>query len=200
MKLLNIGGHFEDFLMHCENSQWLPIIYPQDKRSRFFSFRGDRPDGSSIRNIYSDPEYETIFYYPKYFNLLPRAVDAGKDMNLSDSVLVLANFEQYTPSYLQLIAYMKECGIIYNVREIKIRAPCLKKKTGVQYTVPAKKTVFDFNPKGLNKIIFDKELNVYGVDDNGKPFVQGRFRLGENGCWGVYGRNGKRFKNSKFRP
>jgi hypothetical protein len=95
---------------------------------------------------------------------------------------------------------MKECGIITKVREIIVRVVARRKDGRADYFLPGKKTVFDFDPKGLNKIIFDKELNVYGVNDNGEPFIQGRFKLGEHGYWGIYGCNRKKYKDSKFQP
>jgi hypothetical protein len=200
LQILGIRAHFEDVITHCEYSQWLPIIYDQEVIARYFSLKGARPDGASLRNIYNEnPEYRTIFLYPAYFEGFKRILRVHKDMAVSDSVLTQPRLSSYISSYRHIICYMKELGIIENVREVIIRCPA-KPANRPSYTVPGKKTVFDFNPRGLNKIIFDKELNTYGVNDNGEPFQQGRFRLGENGCWGVYGCNRKKYKNSKFQP
>jgi hypothetical protein len=200
LKILGIPGHFEDIIRHCEYSLWLPVIYDQEITSRYFSLNGLRPDGSSLRNIYNaNPEYQTVFLYPGYFEGFKRILTVYKNMEVSNSVLSISRLPSYIPSYRHIICYMKEIGIIENVRDITIRCPT-NPKNKPPYSVPGKKTIFDFNPYGLKKIIFDKELNTYGVNDNGEPFQQGRFRLGENGRWGVYGCNRKKYKNSKFQP
>jgi len=70
-------------------------------------------------------------------------------------------------------------GILGNKRVVDIRVAKIVK--GKQFTVPAKKTKFDVIFKTADKIIIDKELNEYEINDNGNIIYKGRFELERNG-------------------
>ena len=198
--LVGFNGHTQDIVSYFEFIAALPTLYNTELCSRYLSFKGERPDGGSLRNIYvSNPEYKMIFFYPKYFNLFSLLKSFECDITKSDSAARLSRLPTYISGYDHIINYFKECGVLKDVRVEQIHVR-VQKNLGLSYYLPSTKTRFNFDPSGLNKIIFDRELNIYGINDNGEPFRQGRFELGKNGRWGVYGCNGKKYKNSKFQP
>ena len=75
--------------------------------------------------------------------------------------------------------YFEEIGIITNKRKINIKvSKTVQNKT---FLLTTTKTVFDVKEKNKDVVIFDKELNYYGIDDNGKAFCEGRVEFERNG-------------------
>lgn len=118
-------------------------------------------------------KYEFAFLFEDFFEDLPKILILNRDDSVSDSSLVQG--KDFIPLFKQKIAYFKFLGIIKNEEQKQIIA------VGTSRSRRTIKTVYSFDFKALNKILIDKEFNTYGIDDDGKPFQKGRFRLEVDG-------------------
>lgn len=121
-------------------------------------------------------KYDILPFHPDFFIQFEKIVELMNDDTVSDSMIT--NNEEYSqlvPNFEQVIEYFTEMGVVFEKQTILIRVP--KIVSGKKFTVPSKKTKFKISYKGVTKKLIDKELNEYGIDDNGKPFFKGRIKL-----------------------
>lgn len=177
--------HLDRILSYYHELGLLPSEIKSESKARFLRFDGrdgkGHKDGTSKKTYFTnDIKYEIVFYYEDFFQQFETIKRFMLDDSLSDSA-IFNNDEnsRLVPNFRQILEYFQELGVVSNIRTILIRTP--KTVNGKNFMVPAKKTKFDINYKGVNKILIDKETNEYGIDDNGKAFRKGRFELEVNG-------------------
>ena len=177
--------HLDRIISYYHEIGLLPKEIKSENKARFLRFddingKGHK-DGTSKKTFFTNEiKYDIAFYYEDFFNQFETIKKFMMDDTMSDS-MIFNNDENYrlVPNFNQIVEYFQELGIVSNVHTILIRTP--KTVLGRNFTVPAKKTKFDISYKGVNKILIDKEMNEYGIDDNGKAFRKGRFELEVNG-------------------
>ena len=177
--------HMDRLLKYYQDIGLLSNEIKHENKARFLRFNDingkGHKDGTSKKTFFSDEiKYNIMFYYEDFFQQFEIIKKFMMDDAVSDS-MIFNNDEnsKQVPNFNQIIEYFQELGVISNVHTILIRTP--KTVLGRHFTVPAKKTKFDISYKGVNKILIDKEMNEYGIDDNGKTFRKGRFELEING-------------------
>lgn len=156
----------------------------KEKQHRFLKFdncddRGHK-DGGSVKTVYCEEcKYHFVFLYEDFFQQFENILKIVQDDSISDSMIVNSGKSKYgITNYFQVISYFFEIGFINNVRKKTIRTR--KTVKGSSFTVPSQKTVFDI--EGKTKVtLVDKEFNKYEIDENGRPFQNGRFVLSVNG-------------------
>lgn len=150
------------------------------KKVRFLRFENinniGHKDGSSKKTYFSNfLKYDFMFYYDDFFDQFQKIKIIYNDMSVSDS-FVVNNCYLGIKNYYQVIQYFQQLGIVKNKNIITIR---VKKhiEGKKQFTIPAKKTVFQIDYQNINKIILNKEFKEYGIDHDGKAFEKGQFKL-----------------------
>lgn len=185
-KLYGKKVHLDRLLSYYHDVGLLPDAIDSEIKTRFLRLddtngKGHK-DGTSLKTFYTNElKYDVSFYYDDFFSQFEIIKKFMLDDSISDS-MIFNNDEnnKLVPNFKQVIEYFQDLGIVSNVHVILIRTP--KTVQGKHFTVPAKKTKFDIDYKGVNKKnLIDKEMNEYGIDDNGKAFRKGRFELEING-------------------
>ena len=177
--------HLDRIILYYQEIGLLPKKIKSESKARFLRFddingKGHKDGTSKKTFVTNEIKYDIAFYYEDFFNQFEMIKKFMLDDTMSDS-MIFNNDENYrlVPNFNQIVEYFQELGIVSNVHTILIRTP--KIVSGKHFTVPAKKTKFDISYKGANKILIDKEMNEYGIDDNGNAFRKGRFELEING-------------------
>jgi len=173
------------FIKYAQHIKKLPNAVSKEKKYRFLRFdnkdgKGHK-DGGSLKTIFTNEiKYPIVFLYDDFFEQFKTIVGFMLDDSLSDSaILNVDSRSNQVPNFYQVIEYFSEIGVVSNVHYITVRTD--KTVGGSNFTVPAKKTKFDVDFNNVKVNLLDKELNEYGIDDNGKAFLKGRFELGNNG-------------------
>ena len=169
---------------YFEETNKLPKPLYSNIEKRFLRLQNEdgkgHKDGGSKKSIYSnDIKYNFMFLFEDFIIQFNKIKDLLTESSISDSMILQGSKKYDIQNYYQVIEYMEKIGYITNVRKEDIRVLRIIKGKK-PFTVPAKKTMFDITNK-VNCILVDKEFNTYGIDDNGRPFQKGRFRLQANG-------------------
>lgn len=145
-----------------------------------FNGKGHKSTNNKKTVFTKELKYDFMLVYEDFFEQFSTVIKFMEDDSLSDSMIYnLDEYSRYVPNFHQVIEYFEELGVITEKQVIRIRVP--KTVLEKHFTIPADKTKFSVDFKALNKILIDKEMNEYGIDDNGKPFCKGRFELEVDG-------------------
>jgi hypothetical protein len=124
---------------------------------------------------FGETKYQCLLFYKDFFNCIPIIQDYLKDLSYSDSWVKQSPEKKYPVNLLKMVEYFNEIGVIKNIHIVEANVnfiqngkPCVRK---------APKTVFEFDFSAQNKILIDKELNIYGIDKNGRPFQKSKLGL-----------------------
>ena len=174
----------ERLLKYYEYMGFLPKEKSSERKSRFI-YDGDlknnkgHKDGSSKKTIYSKPKYKFIMFFEDFFEQFEEIKKINNDLSISDSQVVQGENHKNIKNYFQVMEYFEEIGILTNKRKTNIKInKTVQNKT---FLLTTTKTIFDVKEKNKEVIIFDKELNYYGIDDNGKAFREGRIEFERDG-------------------
>lgn len=173
----------ERVLRYYEFMGFLPKDKLIERKSRFIcnnklKNKGHK-DGGSKKTIYSTPKYKFIMYFEDFFEQFEEIKKINSDLSISDSQIVQGENHKNLKNYFQVMEYFEELGIITNKRKINIKvSKTVQNKT---FLLTTTKTVFDVKEKNKDVVIFDKELNYYGIDNYGKAFCEGRIEFERNG-------------------
>lgn len=167
-------------IKYYQHIDFLPKkCYFKTKEHRFLRFdnkdnKGHK-DGGSVKTKFGEEKYHCVFVFNDFFEQFEKIKEINKNMEISDSAVEQGKYHDLIPNFKQVLEYFQEIGIVKNIRKIKIKVPKIVQDKNFYLTTT--KTVFDLGKIEDNIVLIDKELNHYGIDDNGKPFFKGRFEL-----------------------
>lgn len=176
--------HLDKILKYYNHCGLLPEKIDSRQFTDFYKLKNDGKGHKCSNNkktIYSNEiKYDFMIFYEDFFSQFEKIVEFMNDDAMSDSkIFNNAEYDKLVPNFFQVIEYFEKMGVVSERHTILIRVP--KTVSGRSFTVPAQKTKFKVDYKGVVKTLIDKEMNEYGIDDNGKPFCKGRFELEDNG-------------------
>ena len=158
---------------------YLPNPLRVENKFRFLRFdnvdKKGHKDGRSKKTFFSNQlKYNFMFYYQDFFQDFEKIKIIQKDDSISDSAILNFGYGGLK-NYIQVIQYFQQIGIVKNVREQVVRVN--KTSGNKKFTIPAIKTKFDVDYDNIKCIILNQEFEQYGIDDNGKAFCKGKFKL-----------------------
>lgn len=130
----------------------------------------------TLKSIYENSNIKpTAVYLEDYFTKLPELLSLLNDNNISDSKLRILDKEGNT--YCDMIKYFKYLKVL-NEKCVVKATTIFERKTdnGVKIVSRrAPKTIYDvdFN-RAKDSILFDKEFNTYGIENDGTVIRKGR--------------------------
>ncbi len=135
----------------------------------------------SLKSIYANSNIvPTAIYLPEYFNEIPNILKIIEDDTISDSMIINSD-KNKSIQYHDVIKYLEYIGIlrIANIKIIKVMLErnvnntvkkILRKSTKTKYTFS-----YENAENAKNTILFDEEMNTYGINVNGEVIRTGRF-------------------------
>lgn len=132
----------------------------------------------SLKSIYANSNIvPTAIYLPEYFNEIPNILKIIEDDTISDSMIINSD-KNKSIQYHDVIRYLEYIGIlrIANIKTIKVMLERNVNNTVKKILRKSTKTKYTFSYENAkNTILFDEEMNTYGINVNGEVIRTGRF-------------------------
>lgn len=179
--LFNKNVHIDRLLNYYENIGLLKNKKYEEMKTHYINFErvGNYLHQSPLqkKTIYENSNVKpTAILLQEYFDILPKIIDLLKNGEISDSLIFNLDKKEKT-NYCDAIKYFSYLGIFKEIEKKKVKVKYIENINGKQRERIhwGMKTFYEINYKNAkDSVLFDKEFNTYGIDENGRTFQNGR--------------------------
>jgi len=167
--IFNKKSKLNNFIKYCQKRNLIGKKFEKIKNGKYWTVNKNinyKSQGEYYFNIDDiEKRYDCILFIPELFNYIKHLKEFFNNEQ-SDAQIYNNQWELFCAR-----DYFIEIGLLINPKEKLVKT---KRSDGIYRTT--KKTIYDWNVVNI-KYIIDKELNIYGIDENGRPFQKSKLEL-----------------------